>query len=371
MAVGLPAKTTYANGDVFSASDINDTNGTLNLVGQTTNFYAGKNRLINGDFFVNQRNFTSSTTDAAYGFDRWQMFASGGATYSAQTFTPGSAPVAGYEGQNFARIVTTGQSGASVYTILNQSVENVRTLADKTVTLSFYAKAASGTPKVAVSLDQVFGSGGSPSSAVKNYGGQITLNTSWVRYSTTVTMPNLSGKTIGTTPNTSSTQIRFWVSAGSDSNAETGSLGIQSNTFDFWGVQLEAGSTATAFQTATGTIQGELAACQRYYWRVTPGTSGCRFLAQQGATGGTDTYGSVANPVPMRVHPTSVDFSALNLVRPDTTAFAVTSLTISASLGTINNSGIAAFAASGLTSNIWYTLSVSSTSGYIGFSAEL
>jgi|688.fasta_scaffold119707_3 hypothetical protein len=32
MAVGFPAKTTYANGDVFSASDINDTNGTLNLL---------------------------------------------------------------------------------------------------------------------------------------------------------------------------------------------------------------------------------------------------------------------------------------------------------------------------------------------------
>jgi len=35
MAVGLPAKTTYADGDVFSASDINDTNGTLNLLNPT------------------------------------------------------------------------------------------------------------------------------------------------------------------------------------------------------------------------------------------------------------------------------------------------------------------------------------------------
>jgi hypothetical protein len=35
MAVGFPAKTTYANGDVFSASDINDTNGTLNLINPT------------------------------------------------------------------------------------------------------------------------------------------------------------------------------------------------------------------------------------------------------------------------------------------------------------------------------------------------
>jgi len=35
MAVGLPTKVTYANGDVFSASDINDTNGTINLLNPT------------------------------------------------------------------------------------------------------------------------------------------------------------------------------------------------------------------------------------------------------------------------------------------------------------------------------------------------
>ena len=32
MAVGFPTKVTYANGNVFSASDINDTNGTINLI---------------------------------------------------------------------------------------------------------------------------------------------------------------------------------------------------------------------------------------------------------------------------------------------------------------------------------------------------
>jgi dTDP-D-glucose 4,6-dehydratase len=67
MAVGLPAKTTYADGDVFSASDINDTNGTLNLVGQTNNFYAGKNKIINGDFSINQRSFSTTSTSEVYG----------------------------------------------------------------------------------------------------------------------------------------------------------------------------------------------------------------------------------------------------------------------------------------------------------------
>ena len=35
MAVGFPTKVTYANGDVYSAGDVNDTNGTLNLLNPT------------------------------------------------------------------------------------------------------------------------------------------------------------------------------------------------------------------------------------------------------------------------------------------------------------------------------------------------
>ena len=42
MAVGFPLKTTYANGDVYSASDVNDTNGTVNLIKPTAK----------GDIFV-------------------------------------------------------------------------------------------------------------------------------------------------------------------------------------------------------------------------------------------------------------------------------------------------------------------------------
>jgi hypothetical protein len=38
-------------------------------------------------------------------------------------------------------------------------------------------------------------------------------------------------------------------------------------------VQLEVGSVATVFARAGGTIQGELAACQRYYQRIVDGAS--------------------------------------------------------------------------------------------------
>jgi hypothetical protein len=277
-------------------------------------YAAGKNKIINGDFNVNQRNFTSTTTDATYGFDRFKLLASSGGTMSAQTFTPGTAPVSGYEAANFCRIVTTGQSGAGVYTMLEQQIEDVRTFAGQTITISFWAKAATGTPKIATQIYQAFGAGGSPSSVVSTYVGQSTLSTSWARYSLTVANPSISGKTIGTTANSSSFGLRLWVSAGSSSNAETGSLGIQSNTFDMWGIQVEQGSTATAFQTATGTIQGELAACQRYYYQV-GATTGAVDILMRSYNFSAISYSvivPIVHPVVMRIVPTIVARGDIN-----------------------------------------------------------
>jgi hypothetical protein len=231
-------------------------------------FFAGKNRIINGDFGINQRAWSSSTGNSfGYTFDRWTHANTGGTfTLSAQTFTVGTAPVTGYEAKNFLRSDLTGQTLASHRTVIQQPIESVRTFANQTITISFWAKAGSGTPKVAVSFVQSFGSGGSPSGGVETYAGQATLSTSWARYSVTVAVPSISGKTLGTTDD-GGLYIRLWTSAGSDYNSVTGSLGLQNAVIDFWGVQVEAGSVATAFQTATGTIPGELAACKRYFNR--------------------------------------------------------------------------------------------------------
>ena len=236
-------------------------------------FVAGKNKIINGDFEINQRAFTSNTSNGTYNFDRWYQQNSGGTTtITPQNFTAGSAPVAGYEGRQFCQVVTASQSGAGDYAQLTQAIEDVRTLAGQTATISFWAKASSGTPKISVEVIQRFGSGGSPSADVQTYAGQVTISTSWARYSITVAVPSISGKTVGTTVNTSSTTWSFWLSAGTNFNARTGSLGVQNNTFQIWGVQVETGAVATPFQTATGTLAGELAACQRYYQHLLTGT---------------------------------------------------------------------------------------------------
>ena len=305
MAVGLPAKTTYVDGDVFSASDINDTNGTVNLVGQELNYYAGKNKIINGDFTVNQRGFSSTTAVGdIYGFDRWFMLraAGGTVTYSAQTFTPGTAPVSGYEAKNFARIVTESQSATSDRATFVQRLEDVRTFAGQTVTVSFYAKAATGTPNISVEMAQNFGTGGSPSASVTAIGAsQIQITSSWARYSKTISVPSISGKTVGTTT-PGFLNFTFWISAGSDFNTRSASLGNQNVSIDFWGVQMEAGSTATAFQTATGTIQGELAACQRYYNSMDYTTGKILYLAS--AYSSTLMRTAIFFPVQMRISPT-------------------------------------------------------------------
>jgi hypothetical protein len=269
-------------------------------------FAAGKNKIINGDFNVNQRAFTSSTSSGTFGFDRFSsIMVDGTVTYSAQTFTTGAAPVAGYEGKNFARIVTTGQTLATARANLTQGIEDVRALAGQTATVSFWAKAATGTPKIAIELNQSFGTGGSPSAGVQTYAGQVTLSTSWARYSVTIAIPSISGKTIGTNSD-SALQLNLFVSAGSNLNARTGSLGIQSNTFDIWGVQAEAGSVATPFQTATGTLQGELAACQRYYYRATIAVTPSRLgVGMVSATTNADL--TIFYPVPMRTSPTALE----------------------------------------------------------------
>jgi hypothetical protein len=306
MAVGFPAKTTYANGDVFSADDINSTNGTINLL-TSAQYAAGKNRIINGDFRFNQRGFTSNSTDNTYNFDRWVQ-ANGGSTgtltITPQTFTPGTAPVSGYEAINYVQCVTAAGASTNTFALYNQYIEDTRTFAGQTVTLSFWAKATSGTPKIATEIGQNFGSGGSPSAAVYTAGGSVTLSTSWARYSTTISVPSVAGKTFGTTANTSYLAATLWLSSGSTFNTRSSSIGLQNATFQIWGVQLEAGSTATAFQTATGTIQGELAACQRYYQFIGGTAAGFPIVGGNASAASQEYRWPIPFVVQMRVAPT-------------------------------------------------------------------
>ena len=337
------------------------------------NFAAGKNKIINGDFFVNQRGFTSTTTSSVYIFDRFVTRANEGTTtFSAETFTTGAAPVAGYEFKNYLQIVSTGQTGTFSRSAFMQPIESVRTLAGQNATISFWARATSGAPSVACYASQDFGTGGSPSSAVDSAGQKLAITTSWARYSFTFAIPSISGKTLGTNNNDN---LRFFLftSAGSDWAAVTNSLGIQSTTIQFAGIQVEAGSVATAFQTATGTIQGELAACQRYYYRANIPTTPSRFGMGM-VTSTTTVDGYLQFPTIMRTTPTAVeqsgtagDYSIFTSGTTITVCSAVPSFgTASPFAATVGYA-----VASGLTAGQAAFIRPVNTNAYLGWSAEL
>jgi hypothetical protein len=210
---------------------------------------AGKNKFINGAFNVWQRGTSFSVTSAVYTADRFKCSADTATTFSQQAFTAGTAPVAGYEGTFFLRAAT---GAGTAYVDVSQPIEDVRTFAGQTATLSFWAKANSATTLVSF-FRQSFGSGGSAN--VDTTGSSSSLTTSWQRFTFTVAIPSVSGKTIGT--GSALIPILYCNS------------GAASKSIDIWGVQLERGSKATPFQTASGgSLQAELAMCQRYFYAV-------------------------------------------------------------------------------------------------------
>jgi hypothetical protein len=355
-AADTPARLAVGNNGETLVADSSATTG-LRWQG---NFAAGKNKIINGDFGIWQRgtSFTAAAGGAnVYSADRFYAQRDGtGATVtvSQQAFTAGTAPVAGYEGQFFYRFAqSVAGTGGTYNNICNQKIEDVRTLANQTVTLSFWAK-ADATRTLNLTIEQNFGASGSAS--VYTSGGSVNLTTSWVRYSATVTIPSISGKTIGA----NNTLVIYL--AGSSNITQT---------VDIWGVQLEAGNTATAFQTATGTLAGELAACQRYYWRTTASENATP-LANGMNTSTTTGRFFLQFPVQMRIPPTSIDYSALQISDYDAYGTDVTTIAFESPGNGPRGTIITASGGSGFTDNqpSFLRLKTSGTS-YFGLNSEL
>jgi len=265
------------------------------------NQYAGKNKIINGDFGIWQRGTSFSNPGGIYTADRWDLSYDGSGTtrtISRQAFTPGSAPVAGYEGQYFYRSSRSGGTGGTVDYLLRQRIEDVRTLSGQTATVSFWAKADSAR-SMGLDFFQIFGTSGS--SSVYTGVGTYSLTTSWQRFTTTVFIPSVSGKTINNSD--SCLLLSYYVVS---TNATW--------TIDIWGVQLEAGPVATPFSLAGGgSVQAELALCQRYFQSSFPfGTAPANSVAP-GILFTMSANGNLINgmpfPVPMRATPSFLTYN--------------------------------------------------------------
>lgn len=230
----------------------------------------GRNLIHNAVFSVWQRGTGTFNTNN-YTADRWSLGFTGTAPAALQlVVTDAYRASIGDEAAIYAlRTGFTGSATAGDYTIHMHRIESVRRLSGKTITVSFWAMAEQASQRLGVSLDQNFGSGGSPSAGVNLNGQSVALGAplSWARYSMTFTMPSTSGMTFGTNGN-DFTQLDFWYTAGSNFATRSGNVGVQSGTINIWGVQLEIqqpGQTGPSALDYGGTPADQLRQCQRFY----------------------------------------------------------------------------------------------------------
>jgi len=226
----------------------------------------GRNLIHNSMFNIAQRGAGPFATLGTYTLDRWLLF---GATDAASILQValgdgGRAAIGDEEARLGLQNTFTGNAAAGAFHRIDQRIENVSRLAGKTVTISFYASTSSGTPKLGLNMTQSFGTGGSPSAAVQALatGNSVTLSTTWTRYSSTIALPSVAGKTLGTN-NDSYTALSIYFSSGATANAGAGNIGVQSGTVNIWGVQLELGPTATPLEKLDPVTQ--LQQCQRFF----------------------------------------------------------------------------------------------------------
>jgi len=320
-----------------------------------TNNTTFRNRIINGNFDIWQRGTSfSNPSGDTYTADRFLVVPGGGTTgdtVSQQTFTPGQTDVPG-EPTYFLRFAV---GATSANRVMHHRIEDVRTFAGQTCTLSFYAKASTAHTST-VEFSQNFGSGGS--TAVNLSAIAYTMSTSWQKFTFTITLPSIAGKTIGTSSYLYIAFIR--------------SLGASSVNIDIAQMQFEKGPQATAFDVRP--FDTELRLCQRYYYRLNPSSTGTGLISTGWAVSTTSTAFSIPYPVQMRVQPTALEQSgtaAHYQIVYQASAAACSGVPTFGAETTVDRTRLEATVASGLTAGNGVGIRYASTSAYLAWSAEL
>jgi len=316
------ASTTGISGSAISSGVVAEGTGT------SVGYNGFKNRIINGAMVIDQRNAGASVTptNGQYTLDRWYTGVGQTSKLTIQQNAAAVTPPTGFT--NYLGI--TSSSAYSVtstdFFYVQQSVEGFNiadlgwgTASAQTVTLSFWVRS---------SLTGTF------SGTLRNYAGNrsypftytISAANTWEYETVTI-----AGDTSGTwsTNNSGGVDVGFSVGAGSSRSGTAGAwagaayyaatgavsvVGTNGATFYITGVQLEKGSTATAFDYRPY----ELQLCQRYFTTsYEPGTA-IGTVTTTGQIGRyTDAAGNYCSiqifyPVRMRVAPTIVSYGVLS-----------------------------------------------------------
>lgn len=337
------------------ARDVADTQD--NLGGAVAPFVAGKNGVINGAFDIWQRG-TSITLGAtqAYTADRWYSYRGGLVT--GYIVSRQASSLTGI--QYAARVQrNTGDTSTQVLTFQYnaESADSYR-FAGQTVTMSFYVRAGANysaassalnfTLQYGTGTDQTLANGLTGQTAVVSTA--ATLTTSWQRVTATASIPSTA------------TQVVM-----SFTYTPVGTAGA-ADYFEVTGVQVEIGAVATPFARAGGSIGGELALCQRYYYRIAPGLANA-IIGLGFASSTTSARMQFASKVTMRVSPTSIEYAG-GYLSDGVNAFTTLSSITNNAVGP-NNLSASINVASGLTQFRPYDFDTLNTTDYIAWSAEL
>jgi len=239
--------------------------------------YVLKNRIINGDMRIDQRNAGASVTQTnanIYSVDRWQSFGSQASKMTLQQSSTVPTVPTGFT----KSLLITSSSAYSITTsdifIFRQQIEGLNfsdlewgTANAKTVTLSFWVRS---------SITGTWGGSLYSTGGTQSYPFTYTISTAntWQQITITVAGPTTGG---ATTDNSSAAQVIFSLGTGSTNsgtaNAWSGSVfysatgatslvGTNAATWYVTGVQLEIGTSATPFERRL--FGNELVLCQRY-----------------------------------------------------------------------------------------------------------
>jgi hypothetical protein len=345
------------------------------------------NFIINGAMQVAQRgtSVTGTTTGGYTTADRWQVpiVSMGTWTNTVENDAPSGS---GFRNSWKILCTTADASPAaadqiSIRQLLEgQNLQSILkgTSSAKNLTLSFWVKSnVTGTYITALTDND----------NSRQVSASYTIDSSGSWEKKTITFP---ADTTGVLDNDNQTSlfVRWWLGAGSNFTSGTlrtawtstvaadlavGQENLAAATNNYWqitGVQLELGNVASDFDFQD--IQSELAACQRYYYRITADVLNSRFGNGHNLI---TTVGSILTffPVTMRIPPTALEQTGtaanyeVQHANTATPANAVPSFVTANTTNAITNLTVA----SGLTAGQGCNGRFASTTAFLGWSAEL